>query len=130
VHSEVTLGSRSSFGFDGGQLVFREQLADAVRQLCAVTGPVSDAVALEFYAGWVGTGVVGTDHFNGTTVAGAVFLDNNNTIMGLLAGANARQTNHQHRGKSSQRNFMSFMVDHRAVDWNQHGRRTDMSPND
>jgi hypothetical protein len=74
-----------------------EKLADGLGELSALAGPVVDAIALEVNGGGLGAGVVGTDHFDRTAIAGAIFFDNNDAIVGLLAGANARQTNHQHR---------------------------------
>ena len=77
---------------------YGEELGDAVRHLSASADPVGDAVALELDRSGVGAGVVGADDFNGTTVARAILLNDNDAVMGLLAGAYARQTDHQHLG--------------------------------
>jgi len=74
-----------------------EELANGLRELSALGGPVIDTVALEVDGGGLGAGIVGTHDFNGTAIAGAILLDDNDAVMGLLTGANARQTNHQHR---------------------------------
>ena len=79
-----------------------EQLADGLGELGTIGGPVVDAIALEVDGGWLGAGVVGAYDFDGAAVAGAVFFNHNNAVVGLLAGAYARQTDHQHRGSSSQ----------------------------
>src|SRR5579872_1257810 len=76
--------------------MLRQQLADGLRQLRALRGPVVDAVALEIHAGRVGARIVGAHHLDGAAVAGAILLDNNDAVVRLLAGAYARQTNHQH----------------------------------
>jgi hypothetical protein len=73
-----------------------DKLGNAVRVLGAVADPVCDAVMLEQDTGRVGTGIVGSDNLDGAAVAGAVLLNDNDAIVGLLAGANARQTNHNH----------------------------------
>ena len=77
--------------------MLREELPDGLGELCAFTGPVVDAIALEVNGRGFGAGVVGTDHFDRTAIAGAIFFDDNDAVVGLLTGANARQTNHQHR---------------------------------
>ena len=74
-----------------------QELADGLGELSAFASPIVDAVALEVHGGGLGTGIVGADHFDRTAVAGAILLDNDDAIVGLLTGANARQTNHQHR---------------------------------
>jgi len=77
--------------------VLGEELPDGLGELCAFTGPVVDAIALEVNGSGFGAGVVGTDHFDRAAIAGAIFFDDNDAVVGLLTGANARQTNHQHR---------------------------------
>lgn len=98
-----------SSGIKGG-LVLGEELANGLGELSSLAGPVVDAIALEVNGGGLGAGVVGTDNFDRTAVAGAIFFDDNDAIMGLLTGANARQTNHQHRGRSSQKSLNVFRV--------------------
>ena len=51
---------------------------------------------LQVDGGGVGAGVVGADDFDGAAIAGAVLFDDHDTVVGLLGGANARQTNHYH----------------------------------
>jgi hypothetical protein len=85
--------------------VLGEELANGLGELGAFAGPVVDAIALEVDGGGFSAGVVGTDHFDRTAIAGAIFFDDNDAVVGLLTGANARQTNHQHRGRSSQKSF-------------------------
>ena len=102
------LGNRGCFKFSsrrGG-----EELGDAVGDLGTIAGPVVDAVALEDDRGGLGAGVVGSDHFDGTTVAGAILFDDNDAVMGLLTGANARQTNHQHRVDPLRKSLDGFRV--------------------
>jgi len=72
------------------------EFADAIGELGSLCGPIVDAVTLELDACWVGAGIVGSYHFDGTAVAGAIFLNNDNAVVGLLTRANARQTDHQH----------------------------------
>jgi hypothetical protein len=81
-------------GADGGLNVLGDELGNGLRELRALAGPVVDAVALEGDGGGLGAGVVGTNHFDGATVTGAVLFDDDDTIVGLLAGANAGETNH------------------------------------
>jgi hypothetical protein len=78
-----------------------EEFADAIRHPGTVAYPVVDSVALEFESCGGCAGVVGTYDFDGAAVAGAIFFNDNDTVVGLLAGAYARQANHQHFGKSS-----------------------------
>ena len=73
-----------------------QELADPLRELRSLGGPVIDAVALEVDAGGVGTGIVGSHNLDRTAIAGAVLLNYNDAVVRLLAGAYARQTNHQH----------------------------------
>ena len=75
-----------------------EEFSDAVRKLRAIADPVVDAVALEFERGGRGARVVCSNDFDGAAIACAILLDDNYSIVGLLAGANARQTDHQHLG--------------------------------
>ena len=91
------LGSRYGVG-DGRSFVLCEELANTFRELCALAGPVVNALALKVYAGGVGAGVVGADNFDRAAVAGAVLFNYNDAIVGLLSCSNARQTNHQHWG--------------------------------
>ncbi len=76
--------------------VFGDELGDRGRERGADTAPVGDAFVLEVDGGRLGAGIVGADDFNGAAVAGAVFLDDDDAVVGLLAGAEARQTNHYH----------------------------------
>jgi hypothetical protein len=90
----VTLGYKGGFCGRGGGLVFGEKFSDSFRELSALGCPVVDAFTLEIDAGGVGARVVSADDLNGAAVAGAVLLDNDDAIVGLLTGANAGQTNH------------------------------------
>ena len=72
------------------------QLGHDRRKLRAHALPVADPLLLQVDRGWAGAGIVGAHHFDGTAIAGAVLLNDNDTIIGLLAGAKARQTNHDH----------------------------------
>jgi len=66
------------------------------RKLRAHATPVADAFMLQFNRSGAGAGIVGPHYFNRTAIAGAVLLNHNDAVVGLLAGANARQTNHDH----------------------------------
>ena len=83
-------------------MVFGQELADGLGELGAFGCPIVDAVTLEVDRSGAGAGIVGADHFDGASVAGAVLFNDNDAIVGLLTRANARQTNHQHRGRSFQ----------------------------
>ncbi len=72
------------------------QFGHAIRHLCAHAHPILDAVVNEIHCRRVGAGVVGPHNFNRTPVASAILLNDNNTVIRLLGGANARQTNHDH----------------------------------
>jgi hypothetical protein len=74
-----------------------EQFAYRLREAGSLAGPVFDAVALQLDGGGVGAGVIGAHHFDGAAVAGAVLLNDNDAIVGLLARSNAREADHQHR---------------------------------
>ena len=74
-----------------------KELSDGLGKLCSLTGPVVDAVTLEVNRSGLGPGIIGADHFDRAAIAGAILFDDNDAIVGLLTGANARQTNHQHR---------------------------------
>ena len=74
-----------------------EELADGLGELGAFTCPVVDAIALEVDGSGLSAGVIGADHLDRAAIAGAILFDDNDAIVGLLTGANARQTNHQHR---------------------------------
>ena len=50
---------------------------------------VSGTVTLEVEVGRGGAGIVGTDDLNSTAIAGAVFLDHDDTVIRLLARSNA-----------------------------------------
>lgn len=73
----------------------RKELADALRELGSIAGPIADAVTLEEDGGRLGAWVVGPDDFDGTAITGAILFDNHDAIVGLLTCADARQTNHQ-----------------------------------
>src|SRR5579871_3003374 len=79
-----------------GRGMLLDQLGHGGRKLGADATPVADALVLQIDRGWVGAGVVGAHHFNRPAVAGAVLLNNHDAIVGLLAGAKTRQTNHDH----------------------------------
>ena len=64
----------------------------------AVADPVIDAVALQLQRGRRSARIIGPDDLNRAAVAGAVLFDDNNAVVGLFAGADARQTDHQHLG--------------------------------
>jgi hypothetical protein len=51
---------------------------------------------LQVDGGGAGAGVIGADDLDRTAIAGAVLLNDHDAVVGLLAGANARQTNHYH----------------------------------
>ena len=70
--------------------MLRNQFANSLGNLSAFGFPVVNAVALQVDRGWVGAGVVGADYFDGTAIAGAVFLNDHDTVMRLLAGARWR----------------------------------------
>jgi hypothetical protein len=71
-------------------------LFDGGSELSANAAPVGDAVVLELDGGRVGAGVVGSHYLNGAAIAGAVLFDDHDAVVRLLAGANARQANHNH----------------------------------
>ena len=48
-----------------------------------------------------GAGIVDAYDLDGAAVAGAILFDDNDAVVGLLACAYARQTNHQHSGSLS-----------------------------
>ena len=75
-----------------------QQLANALGQLSAVAGPVVDTFALKVNSGGVRAGVISPDNLDRAAIAGAVLFDNNDAVVGLLACAYARQTDHQHLG--------------------------------
>jgi len=51
---------------------------------------------LQVDAGGVSAGIVGAHNFDGAAIAGAVLLNHDNAVIRLLAGAETRQTNHNH----------------------------------
>jgi len=73
-----------------------QQLANPVGQLCAVAGPVVNAIALQLNRRGVRARIVGTHNLYRAAITGAVFFNNNDAVVGLLTRSNARQTNHQH----------------------------------
>jgi hypothetical protein len=79
-----------------GSRVFCDDLGNGWGQLGADAAPVTDTLVLEFDGGRLGAGIIGAYNFNGAAVAGAILLDDDDAVVGLLAGANARQTNHDH----------------------------------
>jgi hypothetical protein len=89
--NQVTLRHRD------GLCWFRShQLANTIRQLCAIAGPIIDTVALQVHSCGGCARIVGAHHFNGTAVTGPVLFNNDDAIVGLLTRSNARQTDHQH----------------------------------
>ena len=84
----------SRYGYSGGKL--RHQLCHAIGELRALADPVLDALMLQRDSGRVGAGIVGAHDFDRTPVASAILLNNYDTVIRLLGGANARQTNHDH----------------------------------
>src|SRR6201996_9158296 len=78
-------------------LVILEQLSDAIRELSAIAGPVIDAILLQEHAGGASPRIIGSYHFNGPAVAGAVLFNHDHTVVRLLTRSKARQTDHQHR---------------------------------
>ncbi len=103
----VTLGSGCGFGRSRNRY-FGEQTADGIGELRTFGVPVLNAIVLEIDGGGVGTRVVGPDDLDRTTVAGAILLDNNDAVLGLLAGAYARQANHQHWENLSGENLVGL----------------------
>ena|SRR5580700_10853628 len=73
-----------------------QKLFDAIGELSAFAGPIIDALTLEVDGSGVGAGVVGAYHFQGAAIAGTILLNDDNTVIRLLAGAKTRQTDHQH----------------------------------
>ena len=84
-----------SYG-SGGRGWLGQQFAYTIGELCAFRHPVINPLALQFHASWVGAGIVSTHHFDRTPIASAILFDDNDTVIRLLGGANARQTNHDH----------------------------------
>ena len=78
--------------------VLCQETSDRFGELSTLADPVVDAVTLEVDGGGVGAGVVGADNFDRTAIAGTVFFNNNDAVVGLFTRSNARQTDHQHRG--------------------------------
>ncbi len=81
-------------GTDSGLDILGEELGYGLGELSTLAGPVVDAVALQSDAGGFGAGVIGADNFDGAAIAGAILFNDDNTIVGLLAGANAGETDH------------------------------------
>ena len=67
-----------------------KQLLNPIGELCALAGPVGNAVALEIHSRRFGARIVEADHLDRPAVARAVLLDHDNTIIRLLASAEAR----------------------------------------
>ena len=80
-----------------GDLVLGEEFADRFGELSAFTSPVVDAITFEIDGSGFGAGIIGADYLDRTAIAGAILFNDNDAVVGLLTGANARQTNHQHR---------------------------------
>jgi len=76
--------------------IFGYQLFKNRSKLRTDTAPIGDAIIIEHHRSRVGTRVVGTDDLNRTAIAGAVLFNDHDTIIGLLASAKTRQTNHHH----------------------------------
>jgi len=100
--------SLSSHCFGRGRVL--DELRHDVRHLGANAGPVVDTIALEANRCRFRTRVVGTNHFDGAAIAGAVLFDHNDAVVGLLTRSNARQTNHDHLVTSSLTNNVLVMA--------------------
>ena len=87
-------GLESGNSLGGGCL--RQEFADAFGELGADAGPIVNTIALEEDGGRARARIVSSDDLNGATVAGAVFFDDDDTVVGLFAGADAGETDHQH----------------------------------
>src|SRR6185312_9999816 len=80
----------------GGCRRLAQKLPEAIGKPGAVPDPVVDAVALQLKRGRRRTRIIGAHNLDGAAVAGTILFDDDNAVMGLLTGANARQANHQH----------------------------------
>src|ERR1700691_1180346 len=76
--------------------VVGHDLFHARRELRALAAPVGDPLMLQVHAGRVSAGIVGAHNLDGAAIAGAVLLNHDNAVIRLLAGAETRQTNHNH----------------------------------
>ncbi len=86
----ITTSQLNCRGELGDGRILRENFTNSFRKLGTVSGPVGDAIVLQVHAGGIGAGIVGADDFDGPAVAGAIFLNNNDAVVGLLARSNAR----------------------------------------
>src|SRR5215831_20212033 len=109
---EGTLALRCG-GWLGSRSLRREllhQLRHCWRKLGAHAAPVSDAIVLQVDRCGVRTRIVGADDLDRAAIAGAVLLNHYDTVVGLLAGANARQTNHHHGDTVPFKSFFPNLV--------------------
>jgi hypothetical protein len=81
-----------------------EEFTYPLGEQSTIADPEVDAVSLEIKRGGRGARIVGANDFDGAAVARAILLDDNDSVVGLLAGANARQTDHQHLGNPLKEN--------------------------
>ena len=93
LHNQVTLGCSDCFCRCWR---LRKKLPDTIGQLCAIAGPVVDAVALQVNGRGVGAWIVRTHNFDRTAVTGTIFFNYDDAVVRLLTRSNARQTDHQH----------------------------------
>src|ERR1700722_8842528 len=79
-----------------GHRVVGDDLLHSRRKLRALSAPVRNLHMLQLIAGRVSAGIVGAHNLDGAAFAGAVLLNHDNAVIRLLAGAETRQTNHNH----------------------------------
>ncbi len=67
--------------------VLGDELFEGRRELSTLAAPIGDPLVLEIDRGGAGARIIGANNFDGAAVAGAVLFDDDNPIIGLLAGA-------------------------------------------